>query len=176
LIEGVTVKAWTLPGVLAALMLAGCSSGGTPDDPTVAPTPAASAGLGDRGEPSKAPSQKVTREITASFAFSTPSRNIGCYVSSDSARCDIQKKTWTAPPKPADCDLDFGNGVAVVKTEKATVVCAGDTVPGAKEVLEYGEVVRVGSFLCDSESSGVRCTNEDSGHGFTVSRQAYTLF
>jgi hypothetical protein len=100
---------------------------------------------------------------------------IGCYVSSDSARCDIQKKTWTAPPKPADCDLDFGNGVAVVKTEKATVVCAGDTVQGAKEVLEYGEVVRVGSFLCDSESSGVRCSNEDSGRIYGVAAGVHAV-
>ena len=62
---------------------------------------------------------------------------------------------------------DHGNGVAIFRQEAATVVCAADTVLGGTEIPAYGEVVRVGS-LCDSESSGVRCTNEDSGHGFTL--------
>jgi hypothetical protein len=168
-----------LPGALAALVLAGCSPPARTADE---PPPAASAGLGDRSTPalvpsaSLVPSAKVTREVAASFQFSTPSKNIGCYVEADSARCDIAKKTWKPPAKPADCELDYGNGVAIFGQEEATVVCAADTVLGGTEILAYGEVVRVGSFLCDSESSGVRCTNEDSGHGFTLSRQAYTMF
>jgi hypothetical protein len=174
-----------LPGALAALVLVGCSAPARTADQ---PPPAASAGFGNRSSPapmpatplapsaSLVPSAKVTRVATGSFQFSTPSKNIGCYVAADSARCDIAKKAWKPPAKPADCELDYGNGVAIFGLEEATVVCAADTVLGGAKTLAYGEVVRVGSFLCDSESSGVRCTNEDSRDGFALSRKAYTMF
>jgi enamine deaminase RidA (YjgF/YER057c/UK114 family) len=158
---------------IALVLLAGC----TPSGPTTAPPPTATAGLGDRDDPrSPAPSAAVTREITASYDFVTPSKNIGCFMSPEAARCDIAEKKWKAPAKPADCDLDWGNGVSVGADGEATIVCAGDTVMGASQTLPYGEAVRVGDFVCTSAQTGVRCTNEPTGHGFMLSRQSYDLF
>jgi hypothetical protein len=118
----------------------------------------------------------VTREISTTYDFLTPSKNISCLMTSESARCDIRTKSWKPPAKPADCQLDWGNGVAVDAAGTGTVVCAGDTVLGAKTTLPYGEAVKVGKFVCASASSGVRCSNTASGHGFTLSRQSYTVF
>ena len=161
---------------IAVLSIAGCS-GSAGDRAGAAATPSAAAGLGERGAtPAKSPTQKVTKEITASYDFWAPSRNIGCYVGSDVARCDIVSKSWKPPAPPDDCELDFGGGVSVSQREEGTLTCAGDTVLGADETLHYGEAVKVGDFTCDSESAGVRCENTATGHGFTLSREKYTLF
>ena len=43
-------------------------------------------------------------------------------------------------------------------------------------ILTYGERVRAERMLCDSEESGMTCTNTLSGHGFFISRGNYRLF
>lgn len=144
-------------------MLAACSS-----PAEVGSQPSAASGLGDRASPS------ATR-IVESIQFSMPSRNIGCYLDKGTARCDIVTKGWEPPAKPADCRLDWGNGVSVGAAD-AAIVCAGDTVLGGTEILPYGQAVRAGDLVCESASAGVRCFNEPTGHGFTLSRQSYTLF
>ncbi len=171
------VKLPTRIGAAAVLvLLAGCTpSGGAQPTPAPSPPPA-SVGLGDRAPGPVTPSGGVTREITASYDFVTPSKNIGCFMSADSARCDIAKKSWKAPPQPADCDLDWGNGLSVDADGRAAFVCAGDTVMGGSQTLPYGESVRVGDLVCSSAETGVRCTDEPSGHGFRLSRQSYDLF
>lgn len=169
------VKLWFRAAAAAALVLAaGCTPSGQRSSPT--PTPAASAGFGDRDPAPATPSGAVTREIVASYDFVTPSKNIGCFMSADSARCDIAKKSWKAPPQPADCDLAWGNGLSVDADGRAAFVCAGDTVMGGSQTLPYGESVRVGDLVCSSAETGVRCTDEPSGHGFRLSRQSYDLF
>lgn len=166
------VKWRTMVGAVAVMaLLTGCAAR-TPE-PT---PPPASVGLGDRDPAPVTPSAAVTREITASYDFVTPSKNIGCVLSAESARCDIAKKSWKAPPKPDDCDLDWGNGVAVGGDGEASIVCAGDTVLGGSQTLPYGDAVRVGDYVCASSQAGVRCTNEPSGHGFSLSRRSYELF
>jgi hypothetical protein len=168
-------RAWSVIGlIVVALALPACTRPGDDDPGGASRTPDAVAGLGDRAATPSAGA--TTREITATFRFTTPSKNIGCFVGADAARCDIVRKSWKPPPKPAGCDLDYGNGLTVEAGEKATVVCAGDTVLGAKEILPYGEAVKVGSFVCESQNSGVRCRNDDSGHGFTIAREKFTLF
>jgi hypothetical protein len=107
--------------------------------------------------------------------FAMPSKNIGCHLDQTAARCDITAKIWVPPAKPADCRLSWGNGISV-GTNAASLMCAGDTVLGAEEVLGYGQAVRAGDLVCRSASTGVRCLNEATGHGFTLSRESYTLF
>jgi hypothetical protein len=158
------------------LALAACGPGADPGtDPGSAP--AATAGLGERGaDPEPTPVEKVTREVTASFGFTTPSQNIGCLVAADFARCDLKQKNWKPPAKPADCELAWGVGVTVTGSEKGVLVCAGDTVLGATEILPYGQAVKAGDYVCNSESTGVVCENSATGHGFEVSRQQYRLY
>ena len=109
--------------------------------------------------------------------FRTPSGNIGCVVSKTEARCDIREHTWAAPPKPKDCELDWGNGLYVDDTGKAGVLCAGDTAldPSAG-ILEYEDELKLGPLTCTSQESGVTCRETKSFHGFTLSRTSYHLF
>ncbi len=107
--------------------------------------------------------------------FQSPSGNILCAISSDQVRCDIGEKSWTAP-RPASCDLDWGNGLAV-GSGPAEVVCAGDTVQAeGVPSLEYGQSSQVGQFKCESSESGMRCENTATGNGFLISQSTYEVF
>ncbi len=106
--------------------------------------------------------------------FSSPSRNIGCYMDRSSVRCDIRSRTWSPPRKPASCDVDYGQGIGLGR--RASFVCAGDTALGAKRRLAYGSTIRVGHFTCTSRTGGMTCRNHLTSHGFTLARDRYRIF
>ena len=108
--------------------------------------------------------------------FQTPSGNIGCYVSAESARCDIRERNWDPPPSDEACELDYGQGIALSPSGKADFVCAGDTALGGPSTLGYGDVSRRGPLRCRSGQKGVTCTAATSGHGFFLSRESYRIF
>lgn len=109
--------------------------------------------------------------------FTSPSGNIGCVLTDDSVRCDVAARDWAPPPRPENCPdfTDYGQGITLGPTGPANFVCAGDTALGSGPALPYGQYQAGGGMSCNSEPSGMRCSNSD-GHGFTISRQAYTLF
>jgi hypothetical protein len=108
--------------------------------------------------------------------FLTPSGNIGCGMDPQGVRCDVRGRRFQVPPAPDDCLLEWGHGVAVRIGTTGYLECAGDTaIIDGLQVLEYGKAVRVGQIVCESRTTGVTCRT-DEGHGFTLSREAYTLF
>lgn len=108
--------------------------------------------------------------------FQSPSHNIGCVIASNGVRCDIAQHSWSPPPTPRSCPLDYGNGVNLAKHGRASYTCAGDTVLGIGPVLPYGQAERRGRFRCKSKFAGVLCVNRRNGHGFFLSRQKVRLF
>ena len=175
-------------GVAVALVAvsAACSiPSDTAGERTTAPTPTAAAGLGDAPSPTAgassaagvpSPADAPSAAVVTDAAFVSPSGNIGCYLTAETARCDIAKKSWAPPPAPDDCDLDWASGVAVGKPGEATFTCAGDTVLGAPDKLEYGQALKAGPIRSDSSSAGMRCENTATGHGFTIAKERYDLF
>ena len=69
------------------------------------------------------PEDSTVTELTS---FTSPSGNIGCYLDTDTVRCDIAERDWTPPPRPASCPdaVDFGQGVTLSVGRSATFVCA----------------------------------------------------
>jgi hypothetical protein len=126
--------------------------------------------------PSAAPLPTATANRTLAhrelFAFTTPSRNIGCVLSDEGVRCDIATRTWKPPPAPASCeDLDYGQGVSL-GSGRAEYVCAGDTVLDPKAtVLPYAQAVRAGKVVCVSTQAFLACRNTATGHGFSLSKE-----
>ncbi|HEY6793691.1 MAG TPA: DUF6636 domain-containing protein [Kineosporiaceae bacterium] len=184
--------------VAALGLLAGCAAGGSTGSP--APTGAAGtaggvqgvgpAGIGGVGpllRPGAAgtasggsasvggglPPATATRPVASGtpYAFTTPTKNIGCMIDAGQVRCDIRSRTWQAPPRPADCTLDYGNGVTL-GNGSAGYVCAGDTTldPDAA-VLPYGAAVRAGDLVCVSTPAFLACRNLATGHGFALSKE-----
>jgi hypothetical protein len=115
--------------------------------------------------------------VVVAEGFTSPSGNIGCILSDTLLRCDIGERDWSPPPRPADCPefSDYGQGILIHPTGPARFVCAGDTAMGGGPVLAYGQFQAGGGMSCNSEPSGIWCSNSD-GHGFTISRQAYRTF
>ena len=124
------------------------------------------------GSDQQPPPEPEPQELTA---FSTPSGNIGCVMDPEYVRCDIRDRSWEPPAPPADCELDFGQGVELADEKRARLVCAGDTTLGAEETLDYGETSRVGPYRCTSAAAGMNCQAQ-SGHGFFLSKETYELY
>jgi hypothetical protein len=111
--------------------------------------------------------------------FRSPSGNIGCIILSGGARCDISKRNWSPPARPASCStvVDFGQGLAVNPSGPGRFVCAGDTALNPQATpLPYGQDSSVGSVTCASTTAGVTCTNTNTGHGFFIAVQGYRVF
>ncbi len=116
--------------------------------------------------------------------FKTPSGNIHCQLFEKTAdqpvaelRCDIRDMSNAAPPRPRDCEQDWGQAFAVrADTAPATRLCHGDTVADpALPALAYGAAWQRGGFTCRSEASGLTCGNA-AGNGFVLSKAAQRLF
>jgi len=169
--------------VLALAAMAACSSGGgtksakaTGETIVTVPSPTVAAGAPKAASEGATTSTTQAPDLTLT-SFKSPSSNIGCEVVPDVARCDIREHTWAVPPKPASCDLDWGQGIQMSGSTLAQFVCAGDTaLDPASTVLAYGQRARQGSFVCESAAAGVTCTNEATAHGFFLSRDSYRIF
>jgi hypothetical protein len=129
------------------------------------------------------PAQAQESQLTG---FRTPSGNIHCqYLEGETdkgepnkiVRCDIRDIANRPPPRPRDCDLEWGQAFELnTETKPAERLCYGDTVMDAKlSVLQYGRTWERSGLKCRSEQSGVTCVNP-SGHGFELSRSAQRVF
>jgi hypothetical protein len=117
--------------------------------------------------------REVVDELTG---FISPSGNVACMIDASWVRCDIIDNDWSPPPRPADCEFDYGQGISLSAGGPAAFVCAGDTAFGPDEVLPYGESITAGVLECESAESGFTCRDVETGHGFSISREAYRLF
>jgi Family of unknown function (DUF6636) len=161
----------------AVLGLAACSGGSTAarveSTPSVAPQTRTSPATLEDQPVAPAPADRKVNELTG---FVAPSGNVACMIDAEWARCDIIDHDWEPPPRPMDCEFDYGGGISLAPGEQPEFVCAGDTVFGADEVLPYGESITAGVLRCESAESGITCRDDKAGHGFSISRQAYQLF
>lgn len=109
--------------------------------------------------------------------FTSPSGNIGCMIDSSSVRCDIRYRTWSPPPKPADCEwmMDYGQGIVLTVGQPARFVCAGDTALAGGPPLAYGDKITKGSLECESKTSGMSCWDLVHGGSFEISQDNYQL-
>ena len=120
-----------------------------------------------------APADETVAELTG---FISPTGNVACMIEPSRARCDIIDRDWSLPPRPADCELDYGQGISLNSGGSAEFVCAGDTAFGPDEVLPYGSSTVAGALRCESAEPGITCRDGQTGHGFSIAREAYRIF
>jgi hypothetical protein len=119
--------------------------------------------------------------------FRSPSKNITCLLLTDkpeSVTCGIGQAGYKAKLTHYCGSAPFGvdwAGFSLGQSRKGGIVCTGGTLydPGTEHphyvVLAYGTKWKQGSFDCDSETTGVTCT-DGHGHGIFVSRASYKLW
>jgi hypothetical protein len=112
--------------------------------------------------------------------FRSPTGNIHCQYSGGddpTVRCDLREMSNRPPPRPADCDLDWGKAFEISANATAgTRLCYGDTVQNdGLPVLPYGQQFRRQRILCTSSEEGVECRNSN-GYGFKIARASQTLW
>jgi hypothetical protein len=109
--------------------------------------------------------------------FQSPSGNIFCMLGADGAACDINDYTYQPPPPP-ECGkhLPWGSRFTLTSGKPGAIECHGDTLRVAGEpTLGYGQTASAGTITCDSELSGMTCTDASTGHYFRVSRDSFNL-
>jgi hypothetical protein len=116
--------------------------------------------------------------------FQSPSGNIHCEMGYDQkldpgAVCTIAHSTYAEQCQSAGLIVwpQFGlwqGGSALSPKDMSCVV--GDNKAPKYPTLDYGQKTRsFGAINCDSEQSGVTCTDSTTGHFFRVSQESYQL-
>ena len=112
--------------------------------------------------------------------FQSPSKNIACiyfeYDNHKALRCDVGDMAEMPPPRPANCELDWGHSCQVEARGSGERSGTGDTQIGQPlPMLRYGEVWQRSGITCKSEEAGVMCFNADR-RGFSLSRAKQEVF
>jgi hypothetical protein len=111
----------------------------------------------------------ATAHATKPPSFQTPSGNITCWVADNVASCEVNNQTY-APP-PGDCALaqnfDWRHFV-LLQGKSPELRCSRQYDLPSAMTLDYGQTYPVGVMTCDSEPSGVTCTDNSTGHFFRV--------
>lgn len=105
----------------------------------------------------------------------TPSKNIACAFRGRELTCEIFESKAPPPPRPADCDLDWGNRFSMTATGSAKGVCFGGVLASRPTTLPYGSTWSRAGLRCTVKRSGVRCFNR-AQHGWSLARERVALF
>ena len=109
--------------------------------------------------------------------FQSPSGNIFCILDSNGAACDVRDHAYQLP-RPPECAqmLAWGDRFTLDVGKPAAITCHGDTlqVPG-ESTLNYGQTQSAGTLSCQSQPSGIKCTDSKTGHYFRAARDSYDL-
>lgn len=106
----------------------------------------------------------------------SPTGNITCDLADVSVGCSVVQRSYGAQDCP-DPAAPFS--VTVGDVDGPTLACGqAFGAPGTETAtaLDYGAVAAHGEVACRSESAGMTCWNQRTGHGFTLSRSSYAPF
>jgi hypothetical protein len=121
--------------------------------------------------------------------FLSPSGNINCsimleapfdangvhYTGNNTVQCELSDYTWQLPQA-----CPSGVVGAAFSFDDTAPPVAGcwkypNQLPLPWPTLTYGQTRSLGVISCDSEPSGIKCTNTNTGHFFRVSRDSYDV-
>jgi hypothetical protein len=121
--------------------------------------------------------------------FASPSGTIRCILNAQDTPapivvCQIGDHTYVAPPGstrdggPCEPGTDLGRDFRLDQGKPAYFTCTYSALGsgfGPWPTLDYGQTRSLGTITCDSEPSGVTCTDSSTGHFFRVASDSYQL-
>ncbi|MUL63877.1 hypothetical protein BOO86_05320 [Mycobacterium sp. CBMA 234] len=118
--------------------------------------------------------QSPSGNIACSLTFVPPGPSVGS--GGNAVQCDVGDHTWPAPQPRTNC-LDTGGDTVILRAGGGPVLAChrGSLVPSSWPALEYGQTRSAGTITCDSETSGMTCTDSSTGHFFRMSRDSYEV-
>ncbi len=119
----------------------------------------------------------------AAYEFGDPAKNIWCSLrlypdGENTAQCDIDKHDFAGPEADATgpCPQTEGYIFMLRETDAPQIHCLHGSVLGTiYYVLDNGQSRTAGAITCDSQPSGIKCTNSQTGHYFRLSRSSYEV-
>ena len=162
--------------LLFVILLAGRLTGGAGDPGAEASqTGVAEPASPEVEEQTEAEPEETTTPPPPPEYFASPSGNIVCALTADSADCVISSFSYE-PADLSSCEGEDAGGHLRVEPAGASMPCDPLVVAGDVAVLDYGEDTSAHGYTCESEETGVTCRHDESGYGFSVARAAYELF
>ncbi|WP_156766968.1 DUF6636 domain-containing protein [Mycobacterium sp. E796] len=115
--------------------------------------------------------------------FQSPSGNIACTMllvpgenGNNNVQCDLGDHTFQTP---GTCRTSATGVAAILNSSRPQPDVGCDAyaslLPSSWPVLEYGQSRSLGVLRCNSEPSGITCTNTKTGHFFRLSRDSYQV-
>lgn len=117
-----------------------------------------------------APDSAISAQLIQS-----PSLNISCEISSTSASCSILERNYAEAGLPDCPDRLF----SIVVEQETSLACGSEylgSVGDSVTTLEYGMTVANDTVACESDTTGMTCWNQWTGHGFKISRASNVIF
>ncbi|WP_175271991.1 DUF6636 domain-containing protein [Prescottella equi] len=117
-----------------------------------------------------------------SYFFSSPDGTFTCGIVRLPGRTEAgcEGVTTPVPPRPEDCMVSWGNGIRVEDTGRGAFMCSGGQLytsgSGTEPVLAPGTPLAKLGYTCATTASSVTCTNDETGHGFTVAPDSNETF
>ena len=124
----------------------------------------------------------VPFERNESYYFTSPDGRFTCGIVQLPSRTEAGCEGVTAPvpPRPDDCMVSWGNGIRVEDTGRGAFMCSGGQVytsgTGTDPVLPPGTPLTELGYTCETTASSVTCTNDATGHGFTIAPDTNETF
>ncbi|WP_108833905.1 hypothetical protein [Actinomyces sp. Marseille-P3109] len=167
--------------------------------PAPAPAPADNSGDADKTTPAPAPAEPAAPQAEQATSFVpdnlvsektamivSPSGNIGCDLSANYAGCGVLSyrsdgtfgqdsagsPNWWFDLSSGATPQIGGRGEGAFSLDES-FRGGGSSSP---QVVEYGQSVVFGSWVCSSEETGMTCRNTETGHGVFLSSARYETF
>ncbi|MGX6508786.1 hypothetical protein [Rhodococcus sp. SJ-2] len=126
--------------------------------------------------------EAVAFEQGESYYFTTPDGAFACGIVQLPGRTEAgcEGVTDPVPPQPESCVVNWGHGMRVVDSGPGEFLCSGGPVylpvEGSAEVLPAGSPLSQLGYTCETTEADVTCTNDSTGHGFTVASDSNETF
>ena len=164
--------------VIAAVALGMSMSSGDADASPAAPSPSVSSSPAAGDKPSADPAPAPPVQVGADGKqIASPSGNITCTLTPEGAECAIA--SLAAEPAVVDGCEGVTGYVVTLTTAGVKTPCVPQTpskATAAIPVLDYGDAIAVNNFECVSTEVGMKCSNTNTGQGFTLARAGITRF